>query len=149
MKTRLKVFASILCFALLSLTIPVLHTGCAHIAPGNDPVVVNTERLETSSKATFDMVLNFDNQDRGFWRTNAPAFHNFCEWLRTPVTVDYSAANNSLPRASAMIYNVDQAKQKYAQLGGSTNALWATIQTLMSATSQAGSWANIVTNKTQ
>ena len=28
MKTRLKVFASILCFALLSLTIPTVYTGC-------------------------------------------------------------------------------------------------------------------------
>ena len=131
------------------LTCVGIFGGCTHILPGNDPVVVNAERTETMAKASFDAVVNFDNADRGFWRTNAPAFHNFCEWLRTPVPVGGLSTTPTLPRGKALIYNVDQDKQTYAQLGGSTNALWASLKTLMSSVSQAQSWMNIVTNKTQ
>ena len=118
-------------------------TACAHIQPGNDPLVVRAEQAETSGKATFDLVLNLDSSNRAMWATNAPAFHTFCEWLRTPVMVDVT---NSLPRASALLWNLDEAKVAYASSGGSTNVLGAAIGAVEGVVSQAGSWATVVTN---
>src|SRR6185312_14020931 len=39
----------------------VLAVGCAAIQPGNDPIVVNAERMQTDAEATFDLVLGIDN----------------------------------------------------------------------------------------
>src|SRR5688572_19337335 len=71
----------------LALTLTALLSGCASIKPGNDPLVVNVERAETIAKSTFDLVLNVDHTDREFWKAKAPAFHDFCNWLRQPQIV--------------------------------------------------------------
>lgn len=117
--------------------------GCAHIAPGNDPIVVRAEQLSTTGKATLDLVVNIDQADRGFWRTNAPAFHEYCEWLRTPTQVD---TGETFPRGRAILFNLDEAKQAYAKRGGSTNLLWSSIVTATTVINQAGAWSTIVTN---
>jgi hypothetical protein len=117
--------------------------GCAHLQAGADPFVVRVEQGLTTANASFDLVLRLDNADRGFWRTNAPAFHNFCEWLRTPV--GFGVTN--VPRAIAMQINVDDLKVRYqAERGaGNSNALWLAWKVLEGAGLQAGSWQTIVT----
>jgi aconitase B len=60
----------------------------------------------STASATFDLLLRVDNTDRGFWRTNAPAFHQFCEWLRTPTP--YQA--QTVPRCVALQLNVDDLR---------------------------------------
>ena len=127
------VFMPVLCF-----------TGCASLQPGADPVVVNTERAETLGKSTFDLVLNTDNTDRAFWATNVPAFHNFCEWLRQPQTIE---ATNTLPRALALLLSLDDVKRDYQAGLSSSNALQTALVTFEGVVDQAVSWSTIITNQ--
>lgn len=132
--------------ALLSLIIFTgLLAGCQlfKVDPGSDPLVVNVERLEASAVATFDFVLNVDNADRGFWRTNALAFHGFCEWLRAPMVVDQT---NQLPRGLAMVKQLDNVKLAYKSSKADSNAVNTVFLTLQSAFNQASAWATITTN---
>lgn len=135
-------------FLLLGLQTALI--GCAQIQKGSDPLVVNVERLETTGKATFDLVLGLDNSDRGFWRTNAPAFHDFCEWLRQPQGVPVSNATAELklelPRASAMLLGLDNVKLDYKAARASSNDLFTALMTVQSAVNQASAWSTIVTN---
>jgi len=132
-------------FALSSIVVAVLVwvSGCAQLRPGQDPLVVRAEQVEATAKATFDLVLNIDHSDRGFWRTNAPAFHSFCEWLRQPQIV---WVTNVLPRASAMIANLDNVKQDYVWARQGSNVLITALVVLQSASTEAGGWAQVVTN---
>lgn len=118
--------------------------GCATIEPGEDPLVVRAEQAEYTAKATFDLILNVDHSDRGFWRTNAPAFHSFCEWLRQPQTVWIT---NSLPRASAMILNLNAIKNAYKGSKVYSNDVISVMYTLQSIADQASAWSTIVTNR--
>ena len=129
-------------FLLIATT--TVFIACKQLQPGADPLVVRAEQVESTAKATFDLVLNVDHADRGFWRTNAPGFHGFCEWLRQPQTV---WVTNSLPRASAMIVNVNTIKGDYRSARASSNALITALMTLSSAVDQASAWSIIVTNK--
>lgn len=117
--------------------------ACSTLSPGADPFVVRVEQGEAGSGATFDLVLRLDASDRGFWRTNAPAFHNFCEWLRTPTP--YSG--KAVPRCVAMQFNVDDLKLAYkaSKTATSSNALYEAFSVLGTAVGQANSWSNIVT----
>ena len=133
----------ILCFA-ISIAVAALAFSCATIQPGNDPLVVNTERTETAAKSTFDLVLNLDNNNRALWQTNAPAFHEFCEWLREPQTVE---GTNTLPRASAMILSLDNIKASYVAAQVDSNTLWTALSTLTATLNQASSWMNVITNQ--
>ena len=120
--------------------------GCASLTPGSDPIVVRVEQAQTSAMATFDLVLHVDQADRGFWRTNAPAFHQFCEWLRTPTP--YSGTN--LARCQVMQLNVSDLKLAYkaSKSAGSSNALYSAWATLNTAIGQSTSWTTIVTTPT-
>jgi hypothetical protein len=130
--------------ALLSFDVVFISTGCVKLKPGADPIVVRAEQAEAGAKATFDLVLKTDQIDRGYWRTNAPAFHNFCEWLRQPQPV---WGTNYLPRASAMIANLDNVKQDYKAARGSSNAVITALITLQSAVTEASAWSAVVTNR--
>jgi hypothetical protein len=113
------------------------------LQPGADPLIVRTEQTETIAKAAFDTVLNFDNSQRDFWRTNAPAFHQFCEWLRQPQTVEVT---NTLPRASAMLVSLDDVKLAYKSSTVSSNTLAEALATVQAAVGQAQSWMTIATS---
>src|SRR5581483_810783 len=77
--------------------------GCAHLQPCADPVVVNVERVQTVAAPTFDLVLSTDDTARPLWAQKAPAFHDFCEWLRQPQTVGLAnGAATNVPRAIAL-----------------------------------------------
>jgi hypothetical protein len=124
----------------------VIFAGCSTLQPGANPVVVRAEQLETTASAAFDLVVNTDDSNRGFWITNAPAFHNFAEWLRTPVPIP---GNLNEPRGLGMILLVDQAKMTYETNSAQSNALVTAISTLQTAVDQAGAWATIVKTPTQ
>jgi hypothetical protein len=111
--------------------------GCAPLQPGADPIVVRCEQTETIAQDTFDQVLAIDNGQRDFYRTNAPAFHSFCEWLRVPQTVE---GTNTLPRASAMLVSLDDVKLAYKAGRASSNSVYTALQTVTSAMGQANAW---------
>ena len=117
--------------------------GCAPLQPGADPFVVRVEQAETTAQSTFDLVLNLDYANAGWWKTNAPAFHAFCNWLRTPQTVDLT---NTLPRCSAMILSLDDVKLSYQASKANSNDVYSALMTLESAVNQAASWATVITN---
>jgi len=125
-----------LCCAVLCLA-----PGCSPIQPGADPIIVQTERAETVGKASFDLILHADNTDRAFWETNAPAFHEFCEWLRQPITIE---GTNTLPRASALILQLDDVKLDYESARTSSNALWVACTTFQGLVSQAQAWQTVI-----
>lgn len=146
MKPNIRPLAALItvlsCWLIIATT-ALIVPGCATLAPGADPLVVRTEQVQSIAGPGIDFVLHFDNADRGFWRTNAPPFHNFCEWLRTPIPY---TNGTTLPRAILMQVNVDDLKQayKFSKTSGNSNALYTALGTLSAALNQATSWSNIV-----
>lgn len=128
---------------LLAFVAVLLFAACATLQPGADKFVVRVEQTQLGASATLDFVLHLDNADRGYWRSNAPAFHDFCEWLRTPVPIDRA----TYARALAMQLNVQSLKVAYKanRNGGTSNALYLAADVLSMACSQANSWSNILT----
>ena len=139
-------------FGLSVIAIAVLTTsiiGCATLQPGADALVVRTEQSLSLGKPTFDLVLKNDNANRPFWMTNAPAYHQFCEWLRQPQPVTGGTLNGQkLPRATAMLYGLDMVKLDYkaAKTAGNSNALFTALGTFNGALNQASGWILVVTN---
>lgn len=125
--------------------------GCvlfSPVAPGADPVVVNIERGQIMAESGFDTVLALDESDRGFWRTNAPAFHNFCEDLRRPVPWN-ADGRTTLPRYLAAQLQVSRLKQDYkaAKSSASSNAVVSAELSLKALLGQTTAWLTIVTNQ--
>lgn len=137
MKTKLPILAA----SIIGLLILI---GCAHLTPGADPLVVRVEQTQSGAMGTFDLVLHEDQANRSFWATNAPAFHSFCEWLRTPQK--YNGSN--VARCVAIQFNVDDLKLAYkaGKTTGNSNALYTAFTVLSAAVGQASSWQNIVTS---
>jgi hypothetical protein len=130
----------------------LLHAGCSSVAPCQNALVVNTERTEQIAKASFDLVMHIDDSDRGFWRTNAPAFHKFVNWLRQPQTVPLVPdvdieSEATLPRCLALLMTVDNVKLAYKDGLATSNDLATAVLTLQAAVNQAGAWLTIVTNR--
>jgi hypothetical protein len=118
-------------------------TGCAGLQPGADPWVVNAERAETMAIGTFDMVLNVDDANRAFFREKAPAFHEYCEWLRAPQVVDVT---NTMPRGAALVYSMNKVKRDYKLGRAGSNQLNTVAITLNSILQQGSAWLTVVTN---
>lgn len=118
--------------------------GCTALKPGADPLVVRTEQTLSTASPTFDLVLRLDQANRPWWQSNAPAFHTFCEWLRTRTPYQ----NTNAMRCIVMQFNVDDLKLAYKanKTATDSNALYTALLTLSSAMSQSSSWINIVTN---
>jgi|ERR1039458_2014299 hypothetical protein len=123
----------------------IFVTSCATLNPGADPIVVNAERVEIVAVSAFDTVVTLDNSNRGFWATNAPAFHNFAEWLRTPVTIE---STNVTRRGLAMVKLVDDAKIIYKSNASQSNILIQAVADLQIAITQAQAWQTIVQTPT-
>lgn len=134
-----RVSKSILIVGLLAFAL----VGCASLQPGANPIIVRAEQAETTAKASFDLVLNLDNSNRSLFEVQVPAFHNFCEWLRDPQVVE---GTNYLPRASAMLIQLDDLKLAYAGSTTTSNALLEGIITVETAATQASSWLTVTTN---
>ena len=132
--------------AVALIAVALILIACAALKPGSDPLVVRTEQFLTGAQGLFLFTLQVDNQDRGFWRTNAPAFHAFAEGLRTPTQYQVT---NTLPRYRAGLLSLDDVKLDYknARTTGNSNALFTALATWQSFASQANSWLTIVTNR--
>jgi hypothetical protein len=138
MKSRLIRFAEFVAVACVALCgfVVLAPLGCAPLKPGADPLVVRVEQSETTARDTFTLVLQADNQNRSYWRTNAPAFHQYCEWLREPLQI----GTNVLPRDLAMILTLNDVKNLY-KTGRSTSNDLASVQADMTtALTDALAW---------
>lgn len=139
-------YLSAICFALAAIVI----VGCAPLQPGADPIVVNVERAQTIAASTFDLVLNTDNSERAFWQQKAPAFHDFCEWLRAPQTAFLADGTpTNVQRVIALQLNLDKVKLDYKASRASSNDVFSALATLNSAIQQADAWMMVVTNSPQ
>lgn len=143
MKTKLKLTTVFLALALIVGCNAI--NGCSALTPGSDPIVVHAEQLETVAASAFDTVVILDNSNRQFWQTNAPAFHQFVEWLRTPITIE---STNTMRRGLAMVKLVDDAKLIYKSNSSQSNLLIQAVSDLQIATSQAQSWQVIIQSPT-
>lgn len=130
----------------LLLLIPFVFIGCQTLNPGADAFVVRVEQTQMGALATFDFIVYMDHANRTFWRTNAPAFHNFAEWLRTPQSYGTSVVSRSV----AIQLNVDDMKLAYkaSKTAANSNALWSAWMVLNTAINQSLSWSNIITTPT-
>lgn len=127
--------------AALAATVTIaIIAGCAHLAPGADPLVVRAEQLQTSGQGTLDMVVHVEAASPSFWRTNVPGFYSFAEWLKAPQVVTATNTTITLPRGLAMFYSLDQTKLAYKHGGGSSNLLEAAVETVGAAVTQASTW---------
>lgn len=130
---------------ILSLIASLAVVGCASLQTGSNSIVVRAEQTESGALATFNFVVNADDSNRSFWLTNAPAFHNFAEWLRQPLT------NNGVMyrRGLWMVKQLDDAKLTYKANTSESNVLINAINDLESAKVQANAWYIIATTKAQ
>ena len=128
----------------LLLPLLALFISCATLNPGADPFVVRVEQAQTGASATFDFLLHLDHANRSFWKTNAPEFHKFAEWLRTPQPY----GTNTFARAVVIQLNLSDLKLEYkaAKTAGNSNALYTALAVLKAAMAQCNSWSNILTS---
>lgn len=140
---KLRTYINLIVVPYMVLAIAVLVVGCAALQPGADPLVVRAEQVQTVARSTFDFVLTLDNTDRGFWRTNAPAFHGFCTALREPVP--YKGA--PMPRVLYVQLQLDDLKLAYkgAKTITNSNALYTALLVLQELSAQAAAWQTIAT----
>lgn len=115
--------------------------GCASVSPGSDPLVVRAEQSESIGYSVLDTVLIVDNSNRGFFQTNAPGFHQFCERLREPIVMD---GTNVTRRWLFYIWSVENAKNAYKAGGGSTNLLVSSLAALETSINQAEQYLTAV-----
>jgi len=141
MKLLIKTLAGV--FAVALVIGVTLLVSCATVKPGNDVLVVRTEQFLTAAQGTFLLTLQVDHADRGFWRTNAPAFHAFAEDLRTPTPYQVT---NTLPRWRVGLLALNDVKNDYKTARVSSNALFTALSVAQSLQTQAGAWLTIVTN---
>ena len=117
--------------------VSLLFTGCASIASGNRAVVVRAEQSISLANATLDSAVHIDDANRLWSMSHAPAFHQFCEWLRAPVVM--LPLTNSLPRGLAIVASADAVKETYKRTNNTNDyaLLISSLAVLESATSQA------------
>jgi hypothetical protein len=126
--------------SVMSACVFLLGTGCASLDPSARAIVVRTEQSLTVANATFDSLVHIDNANRPFFRTNAPGFHAFAEWLRHPVTIP--PLTNAAPRGVALVQSANTIKTAYKSQPSTQNhaALIRSLAAVEAATSQAQSW---------
>jgi hypothetical protein len=134
-------------------TVPVLIIGflsiygCSTIQTGADPLIVNAERLQSSIGSTFDTVLAVEYSNPGFWKTNTPAFYQFCEELKAPVAyVSPEYGTTNLPKILAAQLQLDDAKKAYEASASQSNALFSAEAVLQSLLASSTQWLMQVTN---
>ena len=109
----------------------LVGTGCASVTSGQSSVVVRAEQSISLANATFDAAVHIDDANRAFFKTNLPAFHLFCEWLRAPV--------NGTPRGIAIVTSADAVKETYKRTRSTNDyaILISSLAVVESATVQA------------
>lgn len=112
----------------------LLLAGCAALAPGADPIVVRAQQTETVGYATLDTFLKVDNANRSLFATNAPALHQYAEWLRAPQVVN---GTNVYPRGIAFMLSLDTIVQQYQKGLANSNQVANVLATAETAITQA------------
>jgi len=143
-----RMFHALLFNAVISPTLGLLMivaTGCTQLDKNADPLIVRAEQVEASALATFDLVLNVNDSNRDFFRSNAPEFHNFAEWLRTPTPGVYPDGKPTWPRSLAMIYDLHTVKLAY-KTNRDAGKLNAGIHGVQAIIAQSTSWLSRITN---
>lgn len=125
---------------LLPLAFFNMAVSCGPLDPNARPLVVRTEQLGTDAKATFQFVVNLDHANRGWWATNAPAFHRFANELRVPTPCNYNGGTTNLPRWAASLWSLEQVKEAYKAGSVSSNALITATGTIQSMLTEANTW---------
>jgi hypothetical protein len=119
--------------------------SCAPLQPEANPLVVRVEQTQQTARATFDLILAVNHTHRDFWRTNAPAYHQFCEWLRAPITYDspeYGPTN--IPRALMLQFQLDDLKTAYLAARASSNDLYTALATFRQTLDLAQAWESVI-----
>lgn len=109
------------------LTIGII--GCAKLLPGQDPIVVRTEQVETQTYSILDTFLKLDDTINANSKL-APSWtaaHAFAQHLRTPVQ---SQKGIMVPLGIATILSVDQIKLAYVAGTTTSNALITAVNVL-------------------
>ena len=125
--------------AALVLLTGFLFAGCASVAPGQDPLVVRTEQVETNAFEAFSFVVHLDAtlaaSSQGT-NSNLQALHTAANWLRAPAP----AGTNTLPRGAALIYSLDQVKLDYQAGRATSNTLSTVLLSVEGLAVQAWAW---------
>jgi len=88
-------------------------SGCATLDKTADAVVVRAEQTLHIATASMDTLLKIDDSNRQFYRTNAPAFHNFAEYLRVPITITLYGTNKTEARGLTFVESAQAIKLAY------------------------------------
>jgi len=122
-----------------ALLVAVLFTGCATVAPGNDPVLVNAERNLNVAVKSLDALFKTDYQN---WQVIDPAIPGWkaaVNALRVtaPPVIDAADASIKAYRAGLALYRVDPSQVTQEQL----NALATDLGTKIVAAVNLGKQA--------
>ena len=131
---------------LLSALAGLAGEGCAPLAPGADPVVVRAQQLEASAKSSFDAFLQIDYAGGPLLASNAPAVHQFANWLRQPQSVALGGTNVTLPRDLAYVVGLDNVIQAYRSGKATSNDVATAMLVISSAVSQSTQFMASLTN---
>ncbi len=97
--------------------------ACATIKEGNDPALVNAERVTSLSFTTFDSFFALERQQEVYVKANLPAVHRFANQLRGNAPKYLASA-----RAATEAYRLNRDDQNRANL----NTAVAILQTALS-----------------
>lgn len=129
---------------LACLSIAALITGCASLQKGADPVIVRAEQTQTIAYGTFDTFLKIDAADRGFFRTNVPAMHEFAESLRKWVVLDAQSNRQWV----AYCQSLDRVKLAYKAGTATSNQVLTVLATVETALAESQQYlSQVSTNK--
>jgi len=102
---------ALLAFPIATTSVAVFSTGCAAVAPGADPLVVNAERGTAIALDTFDTFLLLEYQNRTALESLSPGIHEFAEQIRTDAP-QWIATARALTRA----YKLNRTPENKAAL---------------------------------
>jgi len=129
-----------------ALLVAVLFTGCATVAPGNDPVLVNAERNLNVAVKSLDALFKTDYQN---WQVIDPAIPGWkaavnALRITAPPVIDAADASIKAYRAGLALYRVDPAQVTQEQLNALATDLGTKIVAAVNLGKQAmaivGQW---------
>ena len=132
--------------AIMALLVAVLFTGCATVAPGNDPVLVNAERNLNVAVKSLDALFKTDYQN---WQVIDPAIPGWkaavnALRITAPPVIDAADASIKAYRAGLALYRVDPSQVTQEQLNALATDLGTKIVAAVNLGKQAmaivGQW---------
>lgn len=102
-----------------------LAVGCASILPGNDPVVVNAERVTAAAADTFDAAFHVEYANHALLKQSSPATVAYVNYVRTNAPTWLTTA-----RALTTAYKQNRSASNKANLETALATLQAAINQL-------------------